>query len=54
MTVKTLVVAMTMTMTMTMTIDLKVLDGLLPVASEAVDYTRGKTIHKPGSVLFRI
>ena len=28
--------------------NLKVLDGLLPVPSEAVDYTGGKTIHKPG------
>ena len=30
--------------------NLKVLDGLLPVPSEAVDYTGGKTIHKPGIV----
>ena len=34
-------------MTMTLIRNLKVLDGLLPVTSKAVDDTRGQTVHKP-------
>ena len=51
--IMTILMTMLLKMTMIMKGHLKVFDGLLPITSEAVDDTRGETIHKP-EIIVRI